>query len=143
MDSPSDAMDTGDMSESPAPAERRRVVLHPRTAAARRFDRPRGRASHVRGHVVDTDEVLELVRMQARTSIRHVAIIIVPLLAFLALIALVPEVRTARPFGLPPIPWLVVGPIALFSTTALAFRHERRAVRIENDWSEAHRDAAP
>ena len=131
------------MSESPPPAERRRVVLHPRTAAARRFDRSRGRASHVRGHTVDAEEVLDLVRLQAKTSLRHVALILVPLLGFLLLMALVPGVRSARPFGLPPVPWLVVGPIALFSTAALAFRHERRSVRIETEWSEAHREAAP
>ena len=136
-------MDTGGMSEPETPAERRRVVLHPRTAAARRFDRSRGRASHVRGHTVDTDEVLQLVRLQGKTSLRHVVVIIVPLLGFLALLALVPALRTARPFGLPPVPWLVVGPIALFSTAALAFRHERRSVRIETEWSEAHRESAP
>ncbi len=82
-------------------------------------------------------------RLQAKTSLRHVALILVPLLGFLLLMALVPGVRSARPFGLPPVPWLVVGPIALFSTAALAFRHERRSVRIETEWSEAHREAAP
>jgi hypothetical protein len=97
----------------------------------------------VRGHIVETDEVLELLRLQARTSVRHVVVILVPLLGFMLLVALVPAIRTARPFGLPPLPWLIVGPVALFSTAALAFGHERRAVRIETEWSETHREASP
>lgn len=119
---------------------KRSVVLHPRTAAARRFDRRRGHGSHVRGHTVDTEQVLELVRRQARASFLHLAIVILPLLAFMAALVFIKPLRTARIGSLPPVPWLVLGPIVLFSIAGLAIHHERQANRIEDEWSAAHRE---
>ncbi|MFK8026399.1 MAG: hypothetical protein AB8G26_20765 [Ilumatobacter sp.] len=125
-------------SGAPETPERRRVVLHPRTAAARRQDRARSFGGHVRGYTVDTDAVLELVRRQRRMSIRYLAVILVPLVCFALGLSFVPELGRLRPFGLIPLPWLLLGPIALFSIVILAFAHERSALRIEHEWAEEH-----
>ena len=125
------------------PGERRRVVLHPRTAAARRFDRSSGNTIHVRGHTVDSDEVEDLLGTLLRSSIRYLAVIFVPLVALMVTIALFPSVRSARPFGLAPLPWLLVGPVTLFSITAAAFFHERRTVQRESRWSKSHSETRP
>ena len=128
-------MDESDKDPQPAVA-RRRVVLHPRTAAARRQDRARSFGGHVRGYTVDTDAVLELVDRQRRASIRFLAIILVPLVCFAFGLNFIPQLGRVRPFGLIPLPWLVLGPVALFSIVGLAFFHERRALRIEKEWSD-------
>lgn len=119
---------------------KRTVVLHPRTAAARRFDRPLRHGSYVRGHTADADEVLDLMRQQWRTSLRFMAALVLPLLGFLTAIVVHPPLRTARLGGMPPLPWLVLGPAMLFGAAVLAFVHERRALRIENEWSRTHRE---
>ncbi len=115
---------------------RRRVVLHPRTATARRQDRARSFGGHVRGYTVDTDAVVELVRRQRRASIRYLAIILGPLICFAFALHFFPAFGRLRPFGWPPLPWLVLGPIALFSIVGLAFFHERTALRIEAEWAQ-------
>ena len=51
-----------------------------------------------------------------------------------------PALRSARPFGLAPLPWFLIGPVTLFSIAAVAFVHERRTVRFENEWSKSHRE---
>lgn len=128
-------MDNSDKSD-----QRRRVVLHPRTAAARRFDRSRGNAIHVRGHTVDPDAVDDLHRSLVRSSLRYLAIVLIPLAILMVSIALFPALRSARPFGLAPLPWFLIGPVTLFSIAAVAFVHERRTVRFENEWSKSHRE---
>ena len=50
------------------PSAQRRVVLHPRTASARRLDRSRSDGGHVRGYTTNTDEVLEYMRAQRRLA---------------------------------------------------------------------------
>ena len=115
---------------------RRRVVLHPRTAAARQQDRARSFGGHVRGYTVDTDDVLELVRRQRRVSLRYLAVILVPLVTFAIGLSFIPALGRIRPFGFIPLPWLVLGPVTLFSIVILAFFHERSALRIENEWSD-------
>jgi len=122
----------------PEQVNRRRVVLHPRTAMVRRQDRARSFGGHVRGHTVNTGEVLELMRQQRRTSIRSLLTVVLPLIAFALALNFFPALGSWRPLGLLPLPWLVLGPIVLFSIIALAFFHERRANAIERDWSERH-----
>ncbi len=117
-------------------ADRRRVVLHPRTALARRQDRARAFGGHVRGYTVDTEDVLALVREQWRISIRYLLAIAVPLVTFALVLVVAPGLRSWRPLGLLPLPWLVLGPIALFSIVALAFFHERRALAAEERWAQ-------
>lgn len=131
-------MDKNEVAED-EPAKRT-VVLHPRTAAARRFDRPLRHGSYVRGHTADADEVLDLMRQQWKTSIRFIAALVLPLMGFLIAIVVHPPLRTARIGAMPPLPWLVLGPAVLFSAAALAFVHERRALRIESEWSRTHRE---
>lgn len=118
----------------------RRVVLHPSTARARRHDRARSFGAHVRGYTVDTDDVLALMRRQRRTAVRYLLVIVVPLIAFAFALDRVPGLGSWRPFGLLPLPWLVLGPVGLFAIFALAFFHERAAQRIEDDWTRARRD---
>lgn len=122
--------------DADAATARRRVVLHPRTAAARRQDRARSFGGHVRGYTVDTDAVLELVHRQRRASLRYLALILVPLVCFAFGLNFVSELGRVRPFGLLPLPWLILGPGALFSIVGLAFFHERTALRIEQEWSD-------
>jgi fatty acid desaturase len=122
----------------PEQVNRRRVVLHPRTALARRQDRSRAFGSHVRGYTVDTEEVLALMRQQRQVSVRYLLIIVAPLVAFAFALFLWPSLRTWRPLGLLPLPWLLLGPVVLFSIVALAFFHERQALNIEQRWSDDH-----
>ena len=121
---------------------RRRVVLHPTTARARRLDRARSFGGHVRGYTVDTDDVLELMRRQRRTAVRYLIAIVVPLVAFALVLDQVPALSSWRPFGLLPLPWLVLGPVGLFAIVALAYFHERDAQRIEDEWAASHPDEA-
>ena len=131
------------MGDTEQPDQRRRVVLHPRTAAARRYDRSRGNAIHVRGHTVDNEEVDELLAVLIRSSLRYLAAIVIPISLLMAAIAFVPAVRTTRPFGLAPLPWFLIGPVALFSVVIVAFLHERRTARFESTWSDEHRESQP
>ncbi|MEL6891210.1 MAG: hypothetical protein AAFP84_06420 [Actinomycetota bacterium] len=130
------------MGEAPnASSDRRRVVLHPRTALARRHDRARSFGGHVRGYTVDTDDVLALMRRQRRTSVRFFVAIVGPLIAFALLLDRVPALSDWRPLGLLPLPWLLLGPLGLFSVVFLAFLHERAAQRIEDEWAHDHPSA--
>ena len=119
------------------------MVLHPRTAAARRFDRTRGNTIHVRGHTVDNDEVEELWAVLVRSSMRYLAAVMIPIGLLLASLAFVPAVRTTRLFGLAPLPWFLIGPVLLFSIAIVAFIHERRTARFESKWSGEHRETRP
>lgn len=112
----------------------RKIVLHPKTALARRHDRARTFGSHVRGYTVDTDEVLSLVRTQRRLSFRLLVVLLVPLASLPLVFHFFESSRTWRPFGLLPLPWLLLGPVALFSIVVAAGIHERRSLRIEEDW---------
>lgn len=129
------------MDEFDESVQRRRVVLHPRTAAARRFDRSSGNAIHVRGHTVDNDEVNELLAVLVRSSMRYLAAVMIPIALLIASLAFIPAVRTTRPFGLAPLPWILIGPVLLFSIAIVAFVHERRTARFESKWSEEHRES--
>lgn len=119
-------------------AARRRVVLHPRTAAARQRDRARSFGGHVRGYTVDADEIHRLMRRQRRGAMRVFAVAFVPLAALPLVFALLPAVATWRLAGAPPLAWLLLGPIALFGIAALAFVHDRRASRREEAWADRH-----
>ena len=59
---------------------RRRIVLHPRTAAARRVDRRRAYGSHVRGFTVQDEDVFALVDEQRRSALRYLAMLLICLL---------------------------------------------------------------
>ncbi len=131
------------MDDRRQPEQRRRVVLHPRTAAARRFDRSRGNSIHVRGHTVDSDDVDELVSGLVRSALGYLAAILIPIALLLIGLLFVPAVRTTRPFGLAPLAWFLVGPVTLFSITTVAFLHERRTARFESKWSNEHRETGP
>ncbi len=127
--------------QAEAASARRRVILHPKTALARRQDRARAFGGHVRGYTVDTDEVLQLLRAQRRLSFRLLATVLLPVGALPLIFRFVPEVGTASFFGLAPLAWVLLGPIALFSIVVVAVLHERRAVTIERRWQ--HRKEQP
>jgi len=120
-------------------AERRRIVLHPRTAAARKVDRTRAYGSHVRGYNVQTDDVMALMVEQRRASLRYLAAFITPLALTLAAMAVFPGLAQFQ-VGRVPLLWLVLGPLALYSTVLIAWRHDRFAERRENQWSQQHRE---
>ncbi len=113
------------------------MILHPKTALARRQDRARAFGSHVRGYTVDTDDVFDLLAAQRRLSIRLLALILIPVGLLPMLFRFAPDVARWSPLGHAPFAWLILGPIALFSIVAIAIWHERRAMRIENRWRDA------
>jgi len=125
---------------TPTGQSKRKIVLHPRTALARRQDRARAFGSHVRGYTVDNDEVMELLVRQRRLSVRLLCTLILPLLSFPIVFRQVPALSTWRLFGLIPFPWLLLGPVSLFLIAAVAFVHERRALSIENEWKRQKSD---
>lgn len=116
----------------------RRIVLHPRTASARRLDRTRASGSSVRGHAVDTPEVLEYVRAQRRLGLQIFVPVITTLLLLLAASALFDGLGRAQ-VGDVPLLWLLLGPVSLFSILGLAVFNERRALRLEDQWTEDRR----
>ena len=128
-------LDTSDPSAEP----RRTVVLHPRTAAARRQDRARSFGGHVRGYTVDTNDVMALMRRQRRLGLRYLACVVVPLLAGLVALRMWPSLGSWALVGGIPAPWLFLGPVALFGIVIAAFFHERAAGAIEEHWIEEHR----
>ncbi len=121
--------------ESPDTA-RRHIVLHPRTASARRLDRVRVSGSRVRGYVAETDEVLEFVAQQRRLGLQVFLPVVTVLLGVLALSATTN--LGSWQLGSVPVLWLILGPISLFSILSVAVFNERRALRLEADWIDAH-----
>jgi len=126
------AEETDDMNEG-----RRQIVLHPRTAAARRVDRTRSFGSHVRGYTVQTEDVFSLVDEQRRTSIRYLISLLTPVLVVLLSFVVWPELTDWDLRGIP-APWLLLGPVALFSIVLIAWRHDRKALATERRWAENH-----
>lgn len=121
-------------------SDRRRIVLHPRTAAARRVDRRRSYGSHVRGFTVQDADVFELVDYQRRRAVQYLAVLLVPVLFLLLSFAFVPELTDISVRGIP-LQWLLVGPVVLFSIVLIAWRHDQNALRKERDWAAQHKDA--
>ncbi len=113
-------------------AKGRRVVLHPRTAAARRLGRARARGGFVRGRAVEDAEVSALVERQLRATAATASLLVVPLLLLPLLFAggVLVDTRLA---GVP-LPWLLLGPLVFPWFWALGRRHERRAHEIEDRW---------
>ncbi len=119
------------------PIAARRIILHPKTASARRQDRARTFGSHVRGYTVDTDEVLDLLASQRKLSIRLFLVIFGPVATLPLVFRFAPKVANWTPFGGAPFAWLALGPIVLFTIVLVAIWHERRALGIEERWSQA------
>ncbi|MEM7342143.1 MAG: hypothetical protein AAF467_26110 [Actinomycetota bacterium] len=113
----------------------RKVVMHPRTAAARRQDRARVFGGHVRGYTADTDEVLDLLRAQRRLSLGLLALVIAPVFALPLLFRLIPAMADISPVGPLPLPWLLLGPVILFAIVGVAAVHSALASRIEQRWA--------
>ncbi|MEM9033666.1 MAG: hypothetical protein AAGA99_01295 [Actinomycetota bacterium] len=122
------------------PVGRRRIVLHPATAVARQQDRARSFGGHVRGFTVDGDDIDRLMRRQRLGALRVFAVAFVPLMLLPLVFAFAPDAATFRVGDLPPLAWLALGPVALFSIVGLAFVHARRASMREDDWISGHRD---
>ena len=120
---------------------RRRIVLHPRTASARRVDRRRNHGSQVRGFNVTNDEVFALVDVQRRAAIGYLLTLLVPAGLGLLALVLIPGLVDLRLRGIP-LPWLLIGPVLLLWIVLIAWRHDRRALRTEQRWSEANKPAS-
>ena len=121
----------------PAPAKRR-VVLHPRTASARRLDRSRIDGGHVRGYTTDTDEVLDYMRAHRRLALATFIPVVLVVTLVLVLTVIWDGLGTAQVFGINVL-WLVLGPIGLFSILIVTVLHEKRALRLEHRWMDTHR----
>lgn len=122
-------------------ANRRRIVLHPRTAAARRVDRRRSYGSHVRGFTVKDEDVFELVAYQQKRALRYLALILVPVLFLLLSFFFAPSVTNTSVRGIP-LQWLLAGPVTLFSIVLIAWRHDQNALRKERSWAAEHQDSS-
>ncbi len=117
--------------------QERIIVMHPRTAAARRQDRARVFGGHVRGYTADTDEVLALLRAQRRLSLWLLAVVVGPVFLLPLLFVLVPSAADVSPIGPLPLPWLLLGPVVLFAIVGVAALHSVLAGRIEARWAAA------
>ena len=117
---------------------RRKIVLHPRTAAARRVDRNRTYGSHVRGFTVQNSEVFALVEDQRKLALRYLLRLITPVLLVLVSFVFWPGLTNFFVRGVP-LPWLLLGPVTLFSIVVVAWRHDRNALRKEHEWTTEHR----
>ncbi len=123
-----------------ADAERRRIVLHPRTAAARRVDRRRTYGSHVRGFSVQNDDVFELVYAQRRSAIRYLLILTASIAAAIGALVLIPGFVDVTVRGVP-VPWILFGPALLFEIVVLAWLHDRASLQTEKTWTDEHKPA--
>lgn len=113
----------------------RRIVLHPRTASARKLDRSRNESGEVRGYTTDTAEVMQYMRRHRRTALATFLPVVGAIIALVAVTTLWDGLADTRLAGIPVL-WLVLGPITLFSILLTAVGHERRALRLEADWME-------
>ena len=132
-----DVSDRSDNADAAGTAERR-VVLHPRTAAARRLDRSRLDGGHVRGYTTDTDEVLDYMRAHRRLALRTFVPVVVALSLLLGITVFWQSLGTAKVGDIPML-WLILGPVALFSILFATVRHERHALRLEEQWMDKRR----
>lgn len=119
-------------------AAERRIVLHPRTAAARRLDRSRSDGGHVRGYTTDTDEVLDYMRAHRRLALRTFIPVVIALALLLVATVFWQSLGTAK-IGDVPLLWLILGPVTLFSILLATVRHERCALRLEEQWMNRRR----
>ncbi|MGF1662054.1 MAG: hypothetical protein ACFCVG_06235 [Kineosporiaceae bacterium] len=121
---------------------RRRVVMHPSTAHARRSAQLRA-VPTVRGIRAHPDAVAALVDRQRRLAVRYAA----ALAAVLALLPVVPALVDTAPPGWPagwPAPaWLILPAGALAFCYLLASSHARRATRLERRWLHETGPAVP
>jgi len=124
-----------DSSTDPTAAgvEPRRIVLHPRTASARRIDRSRTDGGDVRGYTVNTDEVLGYMRAHRRLALRTFLPVVATITMLLVITTTWSDLGTAQFQGVPVL-WLLLGPVALFSILLVTVLHERRALRLEDHW---------
>ncbi|MEM9613285.1 MAG: hypothetical protein AAGA59_10135 [Actinomycetota bacterium] len=123
--------------DSDQPSNGRKIVMHPRTAAARRQDRARVFGGHVRGYTTETDEVLDLLQAQRRLSLGLLAVVVVPVFTLPLLFRFLPSMADITPIGPLPLPWLLLGPVGLFAIVAVAVLHGVLAGRIEERWAAA------
>lgn len=128
---------TDEASAGPATTTGRRVILHPRTASARRLDRARGSSARVRGFAVDEADVLDYVGAHRQSAVRAFLVVCTLLVGLLVATALAPSLGDLM-LGPVPVLWLVLGPLALFGMLGVAVWHERRALRLEARWAAEH-----
>ncbi len=114
---------------------RRKVVVHPRTSAARRLGRSRSVEPWVRGYPAEPAEVDRLVDAQRRLALRNLVLLVVPFLA-LPILFTTTGLGEARLGPLPPLAWLILGPGVFPFLLWMGDRQRRAAERVESDWIE-------
>ncbi len=123
--------------ESGAPEDQvpeRKIVLHPRTAAARQQGRRSSVGRRTRGYVADSERVFELVAAQRRHALRSLLILLVLIFGLPTLLILAPDLTDLPSGPLPPLHWVVAG-IGLYSTLAIiGWLHERKANALDRRW---------
>lgn len=117
------------------PAVERKIVVHPRTSAARRLGRSRSVDPWVRGWPAEPRAVERLVAEQRRLALSNLALLVVPFLV-LPLVFFTTDLGTVRLGPLPPLAWLILGPGVFPFLLWVGDRQRRAAERVEQDWIE-------
>lgn len=92
----------------------------------------------MRGYTVDSDDAFALMRSQRRGALRFFMLIFGPLVLLPLLFALIPDLSGTRLGPLPPLAWLILGPVMLSSIVVVAAVNDRVASRREDRWAQQH-----
>ena len=112
----------------------RKVVLHPRTAAARQQGRRATAGRRTRGYSADSDEVYELVAIQRKLAFKTLALLLTLIFGLPTLMILVPAVTDLPSGPFPPLHWLASGIGLYIALALLGSMHERRANAVDRHW---------
>lgn len=113
----------------------RKIVVHPRTSAARRLGRSRSVDPWVRGWPAEPHAVERLVAEQRRLALSNLALLVVPFL-ILPLVFFTTDLGSVRLGPLPPLAWVILGPGVFPFLLWVGERQRRAAERVERTWIE-------
>lgn len=88
--------------------------------------------------MIDTDDVLAYVREQRRLGLATFLPVVVVVAVLIVVTAVWDGLGRAQWFGVNVL-WLLLGPVTLFSLLAVTIAHERRALRLEQQWIDDRR----
>ncbi len=127
-------MTPSDQPEEPVVGERK-IVVHPRTSAARRLGRSRSVDPWVRGWPAQPEAVERLVVAQRRLALSNLALLVIPFLV-LPLVFFTTDLGTVRLGPLPPLAWVILGPGVFPFLLWVGDRQRRAAEQVEREWIE-------
>lgn len=113
----------------------RRIVLHPRTAAARQHGRRATLGRRTRGFLVDEESVAALVARQRRLALRTMVVLVIVVFGLPTALIALPGLGSVRVSGLPPLHWLAAGLGLYLILVVMGWRHERAANAVDDEWA--------